>query len=772
MRKTLTFKCLVLGVLVAMLLTGCANVKDYSDLYAYEEPQTVGDPIVAGASGAKAENWYAGNDSYDLYVDEVNATFTIKDKNTGNVWSSAPMESKLEDGQVVTSYLNDDTKSLVRVRYSHQIGPEGTPLYSYKDSVAVGKTKIYHLKNDVGVRFEFRFDQGNFVVPVQVVLHPQGVEISLLNKYIEEGKTGYSVTSVDVAPYFMATMDKNSDGYFMIPDGEGALVDWNNVPNSSVSYRQFVYGRDNAITIYEQKGLTQDIRLPVFGAQWKTTQTLGEDQDPIVGNRLGYTAIITQGAARAAMNFDLSKNYNIAYSEFIYRDIAKVKTDSAQELADFVERSKTTIPVQTVRYVLMADEALDYVDMADVYRNYLLEEEGVKKQTKEGSAPLVVELFGGMMKQQFVLGFPVDKVVPLTTYEDAGNIVKLLKEYGITDIVINYNQWQKDGTGAAIQTSAKAEGELGGEKALKNFLELCSTENISVYLNMNTNVMAKSAWGYDTSFDSTSTVRWDPAIQYYYNPNTGLPDMTRPLFMLAPTKLLDVANKMAKSAEKYNVTGVSSSVLGSEIYSDFAKRPTTRDVSEYIWNESLQALAGVTGQLLVNGGNAYALNEATFIVDAPMGNSDFLSMTKTVPFYQIVLHGVLPIATSAINEAEDVQQAYLHAIETGSYLKWNWTARNQDELVESSYNHQIASEYTNWIGLAATQYKEAQALLQTIATYTVKSHETVMDGVIRVVWTNGTNDVEVLVNYNDTVRYVGNTPVDALSFTWNGGNAA
>jgi len=772
MKKTLTFKCLALGVLVAMLLCSCSGAWDYTYEFSYEDPKIISTVNVSDGT-AETNKEYASNDNFTLYVDEVNATFKIVDKNNAeNVWSSAPLTYSYKTGALAQDYKSDDTKALIRVRYSHQIGPSETILNSYTNSVLVGKTDVHQLEN--GVRFDFRFDMADFLVPVQVLLHPQGVEISVLNKYLEEPTEGYNITSVDVAPYFMASTDSSSEGYFVIPDGEGALVDWNNVPNTSVTYRNFVYGRDNAITIYEQNGLTQDIRLPVFGAQFKATETVekpmapGAEGEPETTTfdyaRKGYTAVITEGAARAALNFDLSKDYNIAYSEFIYRDIAKVKADNTSELQSFVERSKTTIPVQTTRYILSVDEELDYVDMAETYRNYLLDEAGVTKSTKEGSAPMVVELFGGMMKQQFVLGFPVDKVVPMTTYDDAGEVVKALKKAGVSEIVLNYTQWQKDGTGAAIQTSVKAEGELGGKKALNKFLELCKSENISVYLNMNTNVMAKSAMGYNTSNDSTSTVRWDPAVQYYYEPNTGLPRMNAPTFLLAPTKLMDTTVKLAGSAEKLNITGVSSTILGSELYSDFAKRPTTRDVSEYLWNDALKELAKVKGNLLLTSANAYALDEATFITDVPMGCSDFQSITTAIPFYQIVLHGITPMSTPAINGSDDVQEAFLWAIETGSYLKWNWTARNQDELVESIFNHMTSSDYTSWIETATDQYKQAQELLGQIATYTVTEHKRIGD-VVRVLWTDGTNEVEVYVNYGDTEVQIDNVTVGGRNFT-------
>ena len=784
MKKTLTFKCFALGVLVAMLLCACSGAADYMYTFDYEALEAV-NKVQVNDANAEQNKEYASNDHFTLFVDEQNATFKIVDKrNPNNVWSSAPLEKAPTVNGYADVYKDNGAMALIRVNYSNQLGPATSAINSYNNSVSEGTASVSQLKNKagsvVGARFDFNFDRYGFQIPVQVLLHPQGFELSLINTDIKENMEGFGVTSVDMAPYFMSPSQADN-GYFLLPDGEGALADWNDCSNPGVKYRNFVYGRDNAITNYEQKTLTEDIRLPVFGGQYKQADQVFTDRQSVATdefgttvalgaatfnfNRIGYTAIITEGAARAAINADLSMNYKSAYTEFIYRDIARVRVENSSKLEYFVERSNTQIPVQTVRFALMVDEKLNYVDMADAYREYLLNEAGVKVQSKANSAPMVVELFGGLMKQQFVMGFPVDKVVPLTSYEDAGNIVKELKAAGVDELVINYTQWQKDGTGAAIQDTAQAEGELGGEKALKQFIELCNNEKIAVYLDLNTNRMAKSAWGYDTGNDSTSTVRWDPAIQYYYNPNTGFPDMLTSTFLLAPTKLVDTATKLSSSVNKFNVTGVSSTMLGSDLYSDFAKVPYTRDHTEYFWNDALKIMAQTKGNLLLTGGNAYALDDATIITDAPMDYSKQHCLSERVPFYQIVLHGVVPLSTPAINQSQDVRETFLWAIETGSCLKWNWTAQNQDELVESTFNHMTGSDYEKWMEEAASQYKEASALLKKIATYQVAVHEKINADVVRVVWTDGSNEVEVYVNYGDTPYFVDTyTVVSAQSF--------
>lgn len=766
MKKSLTFKCLALCILAAMLFTGCSPAPGYTDSMTYTAPKVLSTVSVNNA--ADGEQLYAQNESFSLYVNEKLATFAIADNATGTRWDSVPNINP-ED------YVGKDNqlaglRSLMQVSYSNTLNVINN-LRSYSDSVQKGTVQIERLEN--GACFVFSFADAGFVVPIQVVLRGDGVDVSLVNARIQESKEEFKITSVSVAPYFSAPA-LSDEGYIVIPDGTGALVDWNNAADSGVEYRQPVYGQDNAVIVSEKKAEYEAVRIPVFGNQYKTATQDGEQpqEQSVSTASKGFTAIITEGAARAAINAKVGGRtvpYSSVYAEFIYRETAFVKNEKKNQTVRIVESSNTAIPVQTVRYVLMEGQELDYVDMAANYRKYLLAEKGIKPTAKPQSAPMVVEFFGGVMKQQFVMGFPVDQVVPLTTFEDAQNIVKKLKAAGVQELVINFTEWQKDATGAAMQNSIKPEGNLGGNSQLKKLIALCKQEGVAVYLDVNTTRMVDSAMGYDTSYDSVSSLRRDPAMQYYYKANTGKADLLNPSFLLTPTKMLKTAQQLAKSADKYELTGLATNFLGENLYSDFSKYATTRDHAQYYWNDALKALADAKNNLLTTGGNAYVLGYTTLITDTPVEHSGHLIERESIPLYQIALHGLVDMTGTALNESSDVRGSFLYAIETGIGLKWNWTAKNQDELVETNYNGQISTHYENWFDQAVSYYKEAQSLLQSVSRCTIVEHNKISDDQVRVVWSNGTT---VLINYGMQAAVIDGVEVAAQGFVVKGGPAA
>lgn len=732
------FIWLALAAVLTLNLCACSAPVSYLDKMEPYTPPQILSTVTAGSAGA-GEKCYAERNGFSLYVNEANATFSVTDAN-GNRWNSCP-NGAAEEMAV------DELTGLIQVHFADQMG-NTYELNSLTNSVATGHARIHAISG--GARIEFTFAEYGFVVPVHVTLCDTGVEFSVITADIRENNALFKLTSVDVAPYFHAAHE-TAEGYIFLPDGAGALLDWSRVTDPSVEYRQYIYGRDAAIVQMSQTAQAEPIRLPVFG---------------ILQNGTAVTAIVTEGASRTALNATAAGKrnaYSNVYAEFIYRETALVKVEKKNQTVTVVETSNTAVPVQTVRFCLMSGEDLSYVDMADAYRQYLLQDCAVTPTAGDRGAPLVLEFCGGVMKQQFVMGFPVEQVVPLTTFADAQRILAKLREAGADNILVNYTQWQKDATGAGIQTQIQPEGNLGGAKALKQLTEFCQQQGISLFLDANTNRMMASTFGYDKKNDAASSVRRDPAMQYPYRVNTGDAIVGSPSFLLAVSRLPQTAQKLAESAENYGITGLSSTFLGDILYSDFCKAAITRDHAELFWNDALQSLSQAKGKLLVSGGNAYALAYADVVMDAPTGDSGFLITCESVPFYQIALHGVVDLTTAAINCQADPTRAFLQAVETGSCLKWSWIARNQDELVETEQNDMISWRYENWLRMAASQYARAGSLLQKLAGCTVVEHARLPGyaDVVRVLWSDGT---EVIVNYEGREVQIDGRTIPATDF--------
>lgn len=98
---------------------------------------------------------------------------------------------------------------------------------------------------------------------------------------------------------FGAASDKE-DGYFVIPDGSGALVRFNNNRTMQANtYMQKVYGSDVTVVPATKGAVTEQIYLPVYGI-------VKEDNAMLV--------VASKGDSNATLTTNVSKQSNSSYN--------------------------------------------------------------------------------------------------------------------------------------------------------------------------------------------------------------------------------------------------------------------------------------------------------------------------------------------------------------------------------------------------------------------------------------------------------------------------
>jgi hypothetical protein len=215
----------------------------------------------------------------------------------------------------------------------------------------------------VPVEYKLQGDQLIARVPTSEVLYPKA----------------FPLTNITLLPYFGAA-DTNDQGYMLVPDGSGSLIQLNNGKERYDAYIQPVYGDDGGTWNGEidDDSTIEPIRLPVYGLK---------------KNDSAFLAIIDQGAAVSSINAEVSKlksSYNSVFPSFEL--ISQERINLSAVTSDASTKSKE-IPVFqqrpvhsdfSVRYAFLTEEAADYVGMATYYREYLQAE---KVLTKQGVIP-------------------------------------------------------------------------------------------------------------------------------------------------------------------------------------------------------------------------------------------------------------------------------------------------------------------------------------------------------------------------------------------------
>lgn len=621
----------------------------------------------------------ARNERYVLYLDyekEETLQFYVEDLVSGMRYDSSPegwenSSDRRNRMQVGSQLIVSSLDKVNGASYSAN---------SQVSSVGEGGTVVTLVENGFRVDYDFPRAKDLYKVPVVYTLEEDGLRVDLLMTAIEEYGDVY-VESVALLPNFFAGK-ADAEGYLLVPDGSGALIDFGGYRSGMSGYRQTVYGRDPSLTTTQQVGQSMSSALPVLGIhQGDAGVLIIADQGSALAVACGYPS----GA---------STTYSSAWFEFTYRAVDKLTiADRTWYSTDVKMNNQHPNDREdvTVRYRFYASEESGYVAMANLYRDYLLEK-GMERQA-DSEPGMHLDLYGGVKKERSVLGVIVTDLLPMTTFEQAGEIMTSLRDAGVTRLHVNLLGWNKGGLQDAVPTSVKPERKLGGEKSLAALLELAEQFDVTVELDVDFLRFYKQSVTHNAFIGSAQAITGETAAQYTYRVSTYLKnELIDPYYLVAPGEVPQI---VASFAQKLGSRRLSPSSLGDTVYSNFLYNGyVTREESLRLWQETLAALKAEQGTIAVSGGKAWALPYAGVITNTPLMDSGY-DVTKTdVPFYSIVLHGYLDLYAPAFNLSEEPDTLLLRLLETGVNPAFALTWAEASELQDTRYESLLSTEWS------------------------------------------------------------------------------
>ena len=717
---TTAIPLLVVCTIIGLLLIVSKN----SDI-SYADPEIL-TPIdfTPSVNLADEDVLVAENDGFALWANLATTKITLYQKDNDTYFTSVPETLEEED---IKNSAKFQLSSLMNFRYSDRDSNAYNSQNSFAGSVRKGDYRAEKIEN--GVRFEFYFDNEGFLIPMEITLTETGIKASVPLEDIRERSNRILLTSVTVLPNFGAAR-ANDEGYMLLPDGSGVLADFS---TRNFTYSQRIYGKDYAVISSTSSGSSQTARMPIYGIKRENS---------------AFLSVISSGAARAYVEASAptSKSpYATVAARFVYREVMTVevsqKTFESTQVNVF-ESAPCSLDTFTVEYLLC--EEASYISMADSYRQYL-QEQGMEPLSEPRDA-LYVDLIGGVECQQSVLGIPVNRVLPITDYAAAANILKQLQQSGVNNMQVSYHYWQQGGAEGLLTTGLNAESALGGKSGLNQFLQYCQQEEIPLYLELNLTDMRKSQLGFFKTYAAAQSVRSEPVIDYdYYLSTFQQKTATRPLYLLSPYKIPDAVEKVLSNLNNWSVAGYNAGTLANKIYSDMGTRTIDRGAAEAIVSAALSKLAAESN-LQLSAANAYAFPYADTITDVPLYTSGYLIETCSVPFYSMVMHGMAYMSSGDINGYLDPEQAILRALEAGVGLKYAFGWENVAQLSDTSISEYGYIETDRWLSHAAEQYQQLQQFLSAVSDRTMTAHILISKDVRYSEFDNG---MGVYVNYSD-----------------------
>ncbi|MFC5528091.1 DUF5696 domain-containing protein [Cohnella yongneupensis] len=693
-------------------------------------------------------------------ADRVTATYLFGSpiKGLDEVVPTKISKARLEE--MVMAKLDQDGKDEVDSRFSLD---ETTNVYERREIPKAAVQTLIDLFKQAGYteadltldNQENKVDGGGsgdakFTVALQYALDGDQLIASVDTSTIQETPP-YRIQSIALLENFGAG-NESDEGYMLVPDGSGSLINLNNGRNTINAQPIIVslYGEDGALDKRLKYSDYYPARLPVFG---------------IMKNEEALFGIIEEGDALATITADVSGRvnaYNTISSRFtiLPSDNVRLANDETTiKMPDNSYRGKLQ-----VRYSFLYGDQANYSGMATAYRNYLTHRYGLKKISAEGDEPFYLELTGGIPKSKNFLGFDYHSLVPLSPFDKARELISQLNDKQIRNIQLIYKGWFNDGLNHSLPTRVKLDSALGSKKEWQQLAEQLKGTNGQLYPD----VAFLHAYGgnINPSKDAVQLLSRKIRDVYQFDAPTYWKDYSKfSHYILSPSVLGTVVSDFLDGYKKYNPGAISLRDLGDEVDSDFRhNREVTREDAKHIITEQLKELKAQSPSVMVNGGNEYVLPYANHVLNVPLNSNQFILSNESVPFYQMVLHGYVEYAGKAFNlqDDQDVRKNVLKSLETGSNVYYSLVLSNEDMIKNSyGYDAMFSNGYEAWLQEAIAAYGEVNQVLKQVRGQTIVSHLKVAEGVYKTTFENGKS---IIVNYGSQMADVDGTTVEAENY--------
>ena len=706
-----------------------------------EEPQEV---ITEEQAFAEME-LVTENDKLALYrSSEKNSTnLCLVDKNSGKKWFSNPVNA--QNSKAKKAQKNDLLSGMSLI-YAEPADRRTTTV----NSKAKADVTLENAQN--GIKIIYEFAECGITVPVTITLEADHLKLYCNTAEIVENYPSSSSGKLTSTLSFMTSFgaaDRDTDGYFVIPDGSGALINFNNEKIGYKVYSGAVYGSDITPVKTTKRYVSENVYLNMFG---------------IVEGDSGLVVVADKGDTAASINAyvagEINTDYNGCYFSFETRtsDEYLMGGGESNPLKVFEKHGILVPEIELRYYPVSSDDGsdIDYIDIADTYRDYLTGSCGVETSPKLDENPLYLNFYGAAIKKKSILGIPVNVKEEVTGFDDAMDILGELNGFGVNDMVVSYKDWTGTDIGEKITDKASPASTLGGSGKFNKLMDYAESNNIAIYPDVE-NQTFKSSLKYMTITNTAIRVSNAYSRQIVYDLAHGVENKYyKSMSLFSPASYDKAYSNLIKSYQKKGLTNISLGSLANTIYGDYGKKAVSREMAKGYIEDIYSSAQSTVGSVMADGGNKYVLPYVDTVSNIPISSSKYDIFDQEIPFYQIVLHGLIPCSTTAINAEPDIADAVLTAISCGSNITFDLIGIEASELKDTKYDKYFYAYYGNWTEDAAGAYRLQNDILSDVADQKIVEYNISADGnEIETVYEDNTTTV---VNFeDDTVKLNGTT---------------
>ena len=520
-----------------------------------------------------------------------------------------------------------------------------------------------------------------------------------------------------------------SKEYMIIPDGSGAIMRLNGNKTTD-AYTSRIYGADETFNADILTGKSAQVLtgFAVFDRGSRgSMMTVLED-----GNA---QAFISAKPVNGSNILVASLNYDLVYSERDYRTYSGgqgsggTTGSSTDSSGSGVVLAKDQVVANfKIRYIL-GEGGKTYSEYSELYRNYLIRNGLLPSEKKANdNVSLYIDFIGAIDKSESVVGIPVTNKKPLTTYNQAAEILQKLREDGVTNVAARYSYWANGGYYNTAANKLNLLDSMGSEAELNELISYCKSNGIDFFPSAEFMYVYADIAGDGITYNRNAARRLDmrQATVRARSLATGALKNESSYKTILSADVLETLGEAYKTSYEKLIDNkqIALGSIGKSINSNYrTKDPINRTKAlEHQLN-----LIDIYNDydMMFDTGNDYIWKYASYIINMPLGSSDYLSMTESIPFIQMVLHGYVSYAGTPMNINANYKTSLLACLETGSNPVFRWIGESDTIFENTEYSEFFSLNYNNTYDQAVSMYKELASTMDSVSGLAITEHKSV-----------------------------------------------
>ena len=679
--------------------------------------------IVSNNIDMDGDYYVMSNDDYTFRLNSTDLKFTIT---KGSVtWNSG--EIKEEDREEITSLREAFLTSPVTIYSYNSSGGESSfslfdtnhpvsPRIITKNNKITAKVAVTDgRKTDPTLKLSFS---------INYALTSDGLDISITD--IEEGEGKNTLSKMVIYPGFSMS-HKLVDGYFLIPDGSGAIVDLSTPTHGQSAIQLRTYGNDIGISASSRNYYSpEQLSMPMYA---------------ICDNEKAVMATVESGQEYSELNSKVAgmiDDYNCSYFRFIFKDTTYQYMGISETNRKAVPQNTTNQFEPAIRYHLY-DEKLEYYDIAKKYRSYLLDNhllDGTQKQ----DVSLKLEFLMSENKKA-LFG---KEVFNMTSPNYIKNKIKDLLTVG-SDLSVSLRGYSSNGYGGSypysFPVSSSSDYKSLGKYLSDNDIDLSYTVDVvrsfskehgdKLAMNMSQKLITSSDYVNGTSSN---------------------------FYRLNPKETTSLITSYSQKVKSNHANGMDFTSIGFELFSTYYHEENTRTTSSEKYTQSVKDL---DVNVNMRKPNLYMFPYFTNYLDAPTSSSGYMMETASIPFLSMVLSGYKTFYSSPINLNYLGEKQLLEMVDYNICPSFLLTEKDTTKLIDSPTSSYIySSVYDIWESDIINSYHKVVNALKQVEGSAFVKREQISNKVFKNTYDNGKY---IIINYSNDPITVSDREVKGLS---------